>query len=414
MSGANGIAAVTRTLVQLVQDGINRSGGDIARATVTTSRPDRSDANPQPRVNLFLFHAVPNPYLRNDDLPQRSPRGLIRRPAIGLDLYYLISFYGADEADRLETQALMGTTLATLNARPILTPEDMLRAAALFDTPVDRRFAFEQVQLTLHTISVEELSRLWGTFPQVPYALSVCYRASAVLIEADEIPAPALPVRGATPATAAALPPVIASVSGEGGTPPVYGGTLEILGRNFDGNRLVAVLGGAVLAAKPTGPGTLSVAATGRGMAAGIQPLHVACDGLLSGAVPLALAPAIGRITAELETDGDAEGSDTLRGTLHIGLKPAVQPGQAVTVDLFPFRSSATDDRRSYRFEWNDDDASDRGRSRLSIPVQAVAAGHYVVRVTVDGAPSVMTADATGRYAKPQIRLAPSRTGDAS
>ena len=230
------IAAVTRTLVQVVQDGINRCEGDIARASVTTTRPDRGDPNPQPRVNLFMFHAVPNSALRNDDIPLRTPSGLIRRPMVPLDLFYLISFYGNDDPNRIEPQVLMGVTMSALNAHPILLPDAIIRAAASFDTPLNSQFALQQVQLTLHNMSVNELSRLWGTFPQVPYVPSVCYRASAVVIESNEIPAPTLPARGLVTTVAPALAPIVTAVRGAGDAPPVYGATLTVQGRNMAGD----------------------------------------------------------------------------------------------------------------------------------------------------------------------------------
>ncbi len=406
MGDYRSIAAVTRTLVQLVQDGINRSEGDVARATVTTSRPDRTEANPQPRVNIFLFHVVPNPFLRNDDLPLRTQSGLVRRPAVALDLYYLFTFYGAEEIEKLEPQLLMGATMSALNAHPILTPDDILRAAALFETPVDDRFLIQQVQLTIHTISVEELSRLWGTFPQVPYALSVCYRASAVIVEADEIPAPALPLRGTSTQAAATLPPAIASIRGEGGGVTVFGGALEITGKNFAGDKVLVVLGGAVLQPSSVTAGSVTVTAGGKDaggkdVAAGLQWLYVARDGFLSQPVEIALAP----VLVELKPAVKADGSGGFGGSIRLTLQPSVQPGQSVSLELFPLRASARDTRRSYRFDWAEYERSGRSRSRLSVPVRGVAAGAYMARVVVDGAATVLTQGPDGRYDGPVISI---------
>ncbi len=44
-------------------------------------------------------------------------------------------------------------------------------------------------------LSLEDLSRLWSVFFQVPYKLSLAYQASVVLIDAEVPPQPALPVR---------------------------------------------------------------------------------------------------------------------------------------------------------------------------------------------------------------------------
>jgi hypothetical protein len=396
------IAAVTRTLVQVVQDGINRCEGDIARASVTTTRPDRGDPNPQPRVNLFMFHAVPNSALRNDDIPLRTPSGLIRRPMVPLDLFYLISFYGNDDPNRIEPQVLMGVTMSALNAHPILLPDAIIRAAASFDTPLDSQFALQQVQLTLHNMSVDELSRLWGTFPQVPYVPSVCYRASAVVIESNEIPAPTLPARGLVTTVAPALAPIVTAVRGAGDAPPVYGATLTVQGRNMAGDDVAVLLGGAVLRPASVTPTMLTVQPEGRGVTAGVQTLHVARDGVLSQATPLALAPAISTCTANVKP-AERRG---FTGAVIVVLQPPVQPNQGVVLELFPARTSLLDLRRSYRFESPAGDASSRSRTRLRIAVEGVAGGSYLVRVTVDGAASLMTEDARGRYNGPLVSIA--------
>jgi hypothetical protein len=41
----------------------------------------------------------------------------------------------------------------------------------------------ERIKLTPLTLSLEDLSKLWSVFFQVPYALSIAYEASVVLIE---------------------------------------------------------------------------------------------------------------------------------------------------------------------------------------------------------------------------------------
>ncbi len=194
------VASITRTLVQIVQDGLNRIDGPLARALVTTGRPDGTDAIPQPRVNLFLFHTVPNAYARNLDLPLRTSNGqLLARPSLALDLFYLCSFHGADDVERMEPQQLLGAAMTALNAHPILTPDDINRAASLFGVRPDPRFPLHQAQVTPHSFSVEELSRLWSTFPQVPYALSVCYRVTAAFLETDDVPEPSMPSAAIAP-----------------------------------------------------------------------------------------------------------------------------------------------------------------------------------------------------------------------
>jgi hypothetical protein len=52
----------------------------------------------------------------------------------------------------------------------------------------------EQIKFTPLAISLEELSKLWSVFFQTPYALSVAYQGTVVLIESEEQAQPGLPV----------------------------------------------------------------------------------------------------------------------------------------------------------------------------------------------------------------------------
>src|SRR5690606_16023724 len=54
--------------------------------------------------------------------------------------------------------------------------------------------AVEQIKFTPLTLSLEELSKLWSVFFQAPYALSVAYQGTVVLIESEESPHSPLPV----------------------------------------------------------------------------------------------------------------------------------------------------------------------------------------------------------------------------
>jgi len=54
--------------------------------------------------------------------------------------------------------------------------------------------AVEQIKFTPLALSLEELSKLWSVFFQAPYALSVTYQGTVVLIESEENAQASLPV----------------------------------------------------------------------------------------------------------------------------------------------------------------------------------------------------------------------------
>jgi len=52
----------------------------------------------------------------------------------------------------------------------------------------------ESIKFSPLILNLEEMSKVWSVFFQTPYALSIANQATVVLIEADEVPRPALPV----------------------------------------------------------------------------------------------------------------------------------------------------------------------------------------------------------------------------
>jgi hypothetical protein len=231
------VATVTASLRRLLQGVVS---GDVNGATVTTVRPTETGAGlPQTGVNVFLFEVSPNPELRNLDLPTRRADGSgIQRPAAAVNLYYLFSFYG--DQGTLEPQRLLGSVVRTLHARPILT-RDMIR-----DTIADPAFGFladsdldaegEPVRFVPLNFGLPELSQLWtGMFQKSEYALSVAYRASVVLLTADESAAPSLPVREWRFLVETLHQPVITSVDTGSGEPLILGATVRLRGQRLLG-----------------------------------------------------------------------------------------------------------------------------------------------------------------------------------
>lgn len=191
MSNSLAIATVTTALAQIVR---GAAQSIVNGAEVVTGRPD-PNATPGHRIHLFLYQVSPNGAMRNNDLPTRSSDGkIVTRPTVALDLHYLLAFYGS-EAD-LETHRMLGAVVRDLHARPVLT-RTMIQSAISsqpFLTGSNLADAIEQVNFTPLAVSLEEMSKLWSVFFQTPYALSIAYQGTVVLIESEEAAEPALPV----------------------------------------------------------------------------------------------------------------------------------------------------------------------------------------------------------------------------
>ncbi len=193
MANHFGIATVTATLQQLLDRTVSV---DVPGASATMISPDGpATGAPDPGVNVFLYQITPNGAWRNEDLPTRTSSGApAGRPRTAIDLHYLLTFYG-DDAD-FEPQRVLASAIRVLHARPVLSRAQIEGAMTAFPVLAQSDLAadVERVKLTQLPLNLEELSKLWSVFFQTTYRLSVAYRGTALLLEADDPGAAALPV----------------------------------------------------------------------------------------------------------------------------------------------------------------------------------------------------------------------------
>ena len=192
MSNHLAIATVTAALGQLVHAAAQSAVSGVA---LKFGRPTAQAAT-EKKVHIYLYHVSANAALRNNDLPTRnSDRVLTARPQAALNLHYLLTFYGDDQA--LEPDRMLGAVVRNLHARPVLSSTAIQNAIASHSSELtgsNLDAAPEQVKFTPEPLSLEEMSKLWSVFVQTPHAISVAYQGTVVLIDAEESPAPVLPV----------------------------------------------------------------------------------------------------------------------------------------------------------------------------------------------------------------------------
>jgi hypothetical protein len=194
MSNHLAIATVTATLGDLVHKAAESAvSSSVALQFGRPTAPAGGTA--ERKVHVYLYQIVPNPALRNDDLPTRDSEGrLSRRPRAALDLHYLLSFYGDDKT--FEPDRMAGAVARDLHAWPVLgvqAIQDAIASRAELATS-DLAVALEKVKFTPSPLSMDELSKLWSVMIQTPHTLSIAYQGSVVLIDAEESGAAALPV----------------------------------------------------------------------------------------------------------------------------------------------------------------------------------------------------------------------------
>lgn len=408
MSNALAIAAVTAVLKDLLDNALidqsvsSSVGGPV---TVTTSPPDRikTGSEEQTQLNLFLYHVASNAGWSNVRLPSRDYQGeRLTNPPLALDLYYLLMVYGKQD---FEAEILLGYAMQMLHETPVLTRDAIKKSLASSSTvsggilppalsalsASDLANQVELIKLTPHSMSTEEISKLWSAF-QTSYRPSVAYHASVVLIERPQPTRTSLPVltRGAADSgvsvQANLTPPFPTLTELEPPNEQIsirLGETLTLTGHHLSGSNIAVQFEHALLddALELT---TLS-SATDEEITVGIPDLpsdwpagfyHVSVSVERSGesysrttnVLSLSLAPTIKSITASREAD------DTV--TFTVTCSPEVLPGQEVSLAVGT-REIPADDHSSQT-------------DTLTFSYNTIEAGDYYVRLRVDGVDSLL------------------------
>lgn len=187
MSSETAIASITLALMQGLQQAID-AVQDLS-ADVVSEYPDKVSNTGRNTVNVYMFQAQVNAYLRNNDLkpevipdPGNGPAQLIYRSTMPLVLHYALSYHGDHTA--LVPQRLLSVCVAALNQKPLIEAK-ALTAIAHNEYPnaVSHPIQdWEDVKIEVLPSSLEESYRLWSAL-RAPYALSTMLEARSSLVQ---------------------------------------------------------------------------------------------------------------------------------------------------------------------------------------------------------------------------------------
>ncbi len=395
MSNDLAVAAVTEAFSLVVERAAQRA---VTGVEVKNGPPESLPANTPNRVYVYLYHAAENGHFRANDLPTRNSNGtVVTKPRIGLDLDYLVSFYGS--ADKLEPERMLGAVVSTIHARPLLSPLVIEKAVELavgtFLEESDLAQQVEGVRVTPVDLDLEEMSKLWSVFFQEPYRLSVAYRVSVILIEVDETPQTGLPVQVRQVRSVPAVAPFITGITPAAVPHSQAGALLALHGASLAADRVVVILGG-ITAAPQSVSNDRIVVPVPETLPAGIQAVHVAHmiewgtpdepdlrPIMESNRVGFAFQP-------EIET---APGNIAPPGPLVVRVNPEVQEGQKVRLVLRETADSA-DGAPPQSFETEQTAATTS--HQVSIDMTGAPSGEFWLRIVVDEVVSVLEFDETG------------------
>ncbi len=180
------ITAVSRTLRTLLLDRM------IVPSTVTIAPPDVAVAGVAGgRVNIYLFQALENADLKNQEIPGEGHPAAYGQPPLSLNLRYLLTTHSELEnqpdAD-LNSQTMLGDAMRVMHEFGNRIDELAIQnpvAGAVGDPVLDTALGneFERVKLVLHPTELDDLTKVWSAFSEVNFRRSVVYEARVIQIQ---------------------------------------------------------------------------------------------------------------------------------------------------------------------------------------------------------------------------------------
>ncbi|MFH7242461.1 MAG: DUF4255 domain-containing protein [Spirulina sp.] len=423
MSNHLAIATVTAVLQRTLQANVQRHVESVRISTVAPHRIGQG--TPETGINLFLYYVSRNNALKNPDaLAQRARNKRTPWRQAALELHYMLSFYG-NEAE-LEPQRLMGSVVRTFNDRTLL-PAELIQ-----DTLNDSTFSYldqsdlgqqvQEIQITPEDLTLEDLSKVWSVFFQTPYALSIAYKVMAVVIDGEDPAERALrvrerPIQGIAPFPS--RPQVNRILAQEGPNHPILPTTcLQIQGHHLKGTQTQVRLGGQDIVPQDLTDDQLHLPLTTvPTLRAGIQSLqvvhrqthslsrlddHAPTLRISSNPAPFTLSPVLQSVQVSEVTDHDG---DTCAARLTLTVTPTVGASQGVMLSLYEW---STQQPASYLIEVP---PRSEDSDQITVAVQGIQTGTYLVRLIVDGAESPLDIDEDPTsptyqwYAQPRVQI---------
>ncbi|MGH6871397.1 MAG: DUF4255 domain-containing protein [Rhizomicrobium sp.] len=396
MSNSLAIASVTATLQALLFAGLKNAFANVSVTILPLDKARPSGTN-DPQVNLFLYQVQRNPAWTNADMPRQNLPGELSVPPLPLNLYYLMTVYGDhDDATEPGGHEMLGRAMSILYDHPILSSDDITTAIASVANLANSDLAsqLERVRISLHPISVDELSKLWTGFA-TQYRLSVAYEVGVALIESTRAAAAPLPVLTRGPgdsginAQGNLLPivPTLSSVTAPNEQPAaIVGNVVTIAGYNLSGVNIHVELNHPRLSApvvRPVMPGNTDTSA----------------QFLIPSAPPGAFPPGFYGVTLTVKRPGENFVRTTNQLTLPIAPKikvsPNVTPAGAInfTVTCAP---DIWDGQKvmlmlgDREIPYVPPNPAPPTSGSLSFPNVTLARGVYQARLRVDGVDSLL------------------------
>ena len=183
MNTSTAIAKVGEMLIMLLQNNFDSS---LIPSTIrfTLLSPDEINHADEKGINLFLYQVEEAPFLKNREWIETNDNQLLP-PPLSLNLFYLMTPYGKSNMTptsikgQFEVHTILGEAMRIFSDNPIVPQEYWFKVGGLSDLQ-------EPLKINQSQVELEELARVWSTFSNIPFRLSVPYEISVVQIDSKQ------------------------------------------------------------------------------------------------------------------------------------------------------------------------------------------------------------------------------------
>ena len=175
MSDYTAIADVSYTFIDLLRDNM---GDLIDPDSIVVVSPGEIESNDNVRLSLFLFQVIENVHMKNQEMQIIDPAKL-KYPPLIMDLSYMLTSYPSsgiqDITERtMEEHSILGKAMQVIHDNSIIA-DPFLRGCLTDDG--------QELHISQTPLNLDDMTKIWSTFKNMPFRPSVCYLVSNVRIE---------------------------------------------------------------------------------------------------------------------------------------------------------------------------------------------------------------------------------------
>lgn len=180
MSDYTAIADVGETLIDLLIGKMKDL--DLDDSSIVLVSPGEIQTNNTIRLSLFLYQVSENVHMRNQELQIFDPVTL-NYPPITLDLFYMLTSYPSlgnpDVTERTKDEhSILGRAIQVLYENSIIA------GTALKGNLSEK---YDELHITMSYLSLDDITKIWNTFGDIPFRPSVFYLVTPVMIDSTRM-----------------------------------------------------------------------------------------------------------------------------------------------------------------------------------------------------------------------------------